>query len=327
MVSFTKRGYNLLRSQSPFPSDRHCHQFLSARGFSLSFRCRSIGGMSDVQSHLLEKPPAMAGQFAWFGLAVGGLGGVGLGSLWAWWAVAGQGYLAPLILFPLLIGAGVGVTMVGLVRMMQVGHRPTVLSAVVAAALLAAILQHYVNYLEWCRPEAVDPATGKDLSEAVARLVPGFGDYIQAQARHGRPLAFGYVAHGWAVWLTWAVDALLTVFAAVAVAIPAMHTPYCNRCRSWYRVTRNGKIDVATAKRLAEWVHVALPDHTRSQRYRLSDCHNGCGPTCCELSWEEATGQVSLVPFWLDPVGRSQIATILDGIASETDEDEDAEES
>jgi hypothetical protein len=269
----------------------------------------------------------MAGQFAWFGLVVAGLGGVGLGSLWAWWAVAGQGYLAPWLLFPLLIGAGVGVTMVGLVRMMQVGHRPTVLLAVLTAALLAAGLQHYVAYVEWRRTEAVDPVSGKDLSQVVDQLRPGFVEYLQAQARHGRPLAFGYVAYNSAVWLTWAVDALLVVFAAVAVAIPAMHTPYCNRCRSWYRVTRNGKIDLRTAQQIGQWVNVTLPDHTRSQRYRLSNCHSGCGPTCCELSWEEASGEVSLVQFWVDPTGRTQMGAILDGVASETDENEDTEES
>jgi hypothetical protein len=274
----------------------------------------------------------MHGRFTGRGLAIGLLGGIAVGVLWAWWAEVAQRYLAPIFLFPLLIGAGVGVTVVGLARITQIGHRPSILLSALIAAILAALAQHYVTYLGvyyWHHSAMPgEQATGQDLSAIVnAHLITTFADYLQAQVRRGRPLAFGYVAQGWTVWLTWGVDSLLTVTSAVAATLLAIRTPYCNQCRSWYRVTRNGKIDLATAKRLAARVDATLPEHTRSQRYRMSNCHNGCSPTCCELSWEEATGQVALMQFWLDAAGRSEISAILDGIASETDEDEDDEET
>ena len=104
---------------------------------------------------------------------------------------------------------------------------------------------------------------------------------------------------------------MLTLAAAVAVTIPAFRVPYCNRCRTWYRTVRNGKIDVPTARRLAETCGVDEIAGLRSPRYRLSCCHAGCGPTYCELSWEEPNGAVDLVRVWLDAEQRNQIAAIL----------------
>ena len=85
------------------------------------------------------------------------------------------------------------------------------------------------------------------------------------------------------------------VVGAVAVTIPAMCVPYCNRCGTWYRTIRGGKIDVPTALRLAELLGVEEIGHPRSPRFRLSACQGGCGPTRCELSWEEPDGAVDLV--------------------------------
>ena len=146
---------------------------------------------------------------------------------------------------------------------------------------------------------------------------PAFGEYLRAQADRGRPLFGPYVAKGWAAWLTWAVDAMLTLAAAVAVTIPAFRVPYCNRCRSWYRTVRNGKIDVPTARRLAETCGVDEIAGLHSPRYRLSCCQGGCGPTRCELSWEEPDGAVDLVRVWLDAEQRNQVAAILDELADE----------
>ena len=148
-------------------------------------------------------------------------------------------------------------------------------------------------------------------------MAPGFGTYLCAQADHGRPLLDGYVAKGWAAWLSWAIDAMLTAAAAVAVTIPAFRVPYCNRCRTWYRTVRNGKIDVPTARRMAEACEVEETAGLRSPRYRLSCCHTGCGPTYCELSWEEPNGAVDLVRVWLDAERRNRVTAILDELAEE----------
>jgi len=213
---------------------------------------------------------------------------------------------------------------VGLVRFAQIGHRPTILLAAVLAAAVTAAGQHYLNYLaayHWRHP-AVDAglAPGQDLSALVREMAPSFGEYMQAQAQRGRLLLSGYVARNWVAWLSWAIDALLVVAAAVAVTIPATRVPYCNRCGSWYRTIRSGRIDVLTARRLAELVGVQEINHPRSARYRLSCCQGGCGPTRLELSWEEAHGAVDLARLWLDPAARNQVATILDGLADENSE-------
>jgi len=276
-------------------------------------------------------PPAKGGRFAWPGFALAIAGGAIIGLLWAWWAEMAQGYFAPLILFPLLLGAAAGLMVVGLVRVAQIGHRPTIAGSVVLAAVLAATAQHYFTYLAAYRQPA-DATAGRgvvsgssqpapvDLSAVLDRIKPSFGEYLQGQARRGRPLLLGYVARGWVVWLTWAIDGLLILAAALAVAIPAMRMPYCDRCRTWYRATRCGKTDLPTAERLAAVAGVELPERPRSPRYRLSNCQNGCGPTRCELSWEETDGGVSLFRIWLDAAQRNQMAAILDELAADNDD-------
>jgi hypothetical protein len=233
-----------------------------------------------------------------------------------------QFYAAPLVLFPILVGIFTGLTIVGLARFIQIGHRPTIVMAVVLAAAVAVAGQHYCRYVsDYWRPttaEANAGATGQDLSALAHKLAPGFIEYIHAQADRGRPLFGQYVAKGWAAWLTWTIDAMLTLAAAVAVTIPAFRVPYCNRCRTWYRTVRNGKIDVPTARRLAETCGVDEIAGAGSPRYRLSCCHAGCGPTYCELSWEEPNGTVDLVRVWLDGEKRNQIATILDELTEES---------
>ena len=269
----------------------------------------------------LPPAPTEKGNFTWNGLLLAILIAPLFGLIGAWVAEVAQSYFAPMILFPVLLGVFAGLSIVGLVRFAQIGHRPTILLAAVVTAAVAAAGQHYFGYLAtyyWVGPSVdTGTATRQDLSALVREMTPSFGEYMHAQARRGRPLFEGLVAQGWMAWLTWAIDVLLVVTGAVAVTIPALRVPYCNRCGTWYRTIRSGKIDLQTALRLAEQVGVDEIDHPRSPRYRLSACQSGCGPTRCELSWEETDGAVSLVRVWLDPAGRSQVAAILDGLESQ----------
>jgi hypothetical protein len=192
--------------------------------------------------------------------------------------------------------------------------------AVVLAAAAAVAGQHYFRYLwdYWhSTTEAARSGAGQDLSALARQLAPSFPEYIRAQADHGRPLFGEYVAQGWAAWLSWGVDAILTLAAALAVTIPAFRLPYCNRCGTWYRTVRNGKIDVPSARRLAETCGVEEIPGLRSPRYRASCCQGGCGPTCFELSWEEPNGVVDLARVWLDVEKRNQVAAILDELAED----------
>jgi hypothetical protein len=276
-----------------------------------------------------------------------------VGLLWAWIAQEAQSYAAPFLLFPILVGVFAGLTIVGAARFAQMGHRPTIVLSVVFAAAVAVVGQHGISYLyflshysnargvnakgdspvfaETKKGTVPSPTTGgavgSDLSGLACQLAPNFGEYLRGQADRGRPLFGRYVAKGWVAWLSWAIDAILTLAAAVAVTIPAFRVPYCNRCRSWYRTVRNGKIDVPTAQRVAEACGVDEIAGLRSPRYRLSCCHAGCGPTYCELSWEEPSGAVDLVRLWLDAERRNQVTAILDELAEDDRIDDEGAEA
>ena len=268
-------------------------------------------------SNPLPSSVAERGRFTWPGLAVALLAAPAAGLIYGWIGAMVQPHFAPLILFPLLLGVFAGLTIVGVVRFARIGNRPTIFLAALLAAAVAVAGQHYFSYLSayYWTPPTVSPTTGQDLSALRRELAPSFGEYLCAQARRGRPLVGGYVAHGAMAWFCWAMDALLVAAAAVAATIPAVRVPYCNRCGSWYRTVRSGRLDVPTARRLAELLGVEEIEGLRSPRYRLSTCQSGCGPTRCELSWEEAGGAVDLVRLWLDAGQRNQVTAILDGVA------------
>jgi hypothetical protein len=274
--------------------------------------------MEGTQDTIRLLSAAERGSFAWKGLLLAILVCPLFGLIWAWAAEGAQWYFAPIVLFPVLLGVVVGATVVGLVRFTQVGHRPTILLAALLAAAVAGIGQHYFSYLAAYdragSSSGVGAASQAEVAALLQQMKPSFAQYLDAQARRGRPLVHGYVAKGWAAWLTWVADALLVMVAAVAVTIPALRAPFCNRCGTWYRAIRNGRIDVSTARRLAELVRVEELGEPRSFRYRLSACQGGCGPTRCELSWEESGGALNLVQVWLDAAGRNQVVAILDGI-------------
>jgi hypothetical protein len=294
---------------------------------------------TDRSADRSNTPPPPPGSFSPFALVLMLAISPLVGLVWGWAADAVQFQLdrSPFLVFPIIVGVFAGLTIVGLARFTQIGHRPTLLFAVVFAAATAAFGQHYLHYMaQYSQPlPQSSSAKGTDdaataLAQALIReeaaggssalhkeLTPSFFRYMLAQARRGRPLPGGYLATGWGAWLTWSIDLLLTVAAAVVVAAPALRIPYCNRCRSWYRTVRNGRIDVATARRLAEICSADDVEGLRSPRYRLSCCQGGCGPTRCELSWEEPSGTVDLVRVWLDADQRRQVAAVLDGLAEE----------
>ena len=315
-----------------------CHHF--RRGLSGGAAVSYHEGMEPGNTP--DRPgatPVGGGRFSWKGLLVALAAGVATGLVWARVADAVQVYVAPIIVFPIMVGVFAGLTIVAVVRFAQIGHRPTILAAAAFAAAVAALGQHYFEYLAaYSQPPAVSPVIDGEASavgdnvglqealrdfQAIQRqLTPSFGEYLCAQAKRGRPLPWGYVAAGWVAWLTWAIDALLTLASAVVVTLPAIRIPYCNRCGTWYRTIRNGKIDVPTAQRLAETCGVEDIAGLRSPRYRLSCCQGGCSPTRCELSWEAPHGSVALVRMWLDNPTRNQIVAILDELAEEDQNEE-----
>ena len=70
----------------------------------------------------------------------------GLGVLAAWLAIEVQSYVAPLLVFPILVGIGVGAMNVALMWLVQMGHRPTAVAGVLLAVAFAIVGQHDLSY-------------------------------------------------------------------------------------------------------------------------------------------------------------------------------------
>jgi hypothetical protein len=248
------------------------------------------------------------------------LAAVGLGALAAWLAAGMQFYFAPLLLFPILVGTGLGAASVGLMRVAQMGNRPTAILGVLLAAVVAVTGQHYLDYrreaVQSLRSiEAKQPAISPDVARLLAAPPESFGDYLRRQADRGRPLSVRWTLRGWAAWLSWGVDGLLVIAAALAMVIPATRLPYCNACRSWYRTIRAGRTPPAAAAQLARLADpaAAIDAPARGVRYRLSSCQGGCGPTRLELFWETADRRSLMsLESWLDTSQRNAAMQTLD---------------
>ena len=211
--------------------------------------------------------------------------------------------------------------MVGLVRFTQVGHRPTISLAAVLTASVAGIGPHYFSILAaYDRAGSAmgaDASSSADVAALVRQMKPSFPHYLDAQARRGRPLLHGYVAKGWLAWLSWAVDALLVVAAAVAATIPALGPPTAIAVEPGTEPFRSGRMDRSMARRLAELVRVeevggatvvSLSPFSLPGGVRAHGAANFPG--------EEGGGALNLVQMWLDAAGRNRVVAILDEIGA-----------
>jgi len=236
-----------------------------------------------------------------------------LGLLIAVAAEVAQRYFAPFLLFPLMVGVLLGGMLVGLLRVCEVGHRPTVLAGAVLAAVLAAAGQHYVAF--WRAQESLrsDPEHYAKLRLGFPEKVPPdqWWAFMQWSASRGRQV-WSWQARGAMAWATWGVDGLLVFGATLLLVLSAARLPYCNRCRRWYHTTRRGRIDPDAARQLAAVVDVAVAGEVRRARYRLIGCLGGCGPTGLSLYWEQVDGDCSAGPIWLNPSQRDRAEQLLD---------------
>lgn len=242
------------------------------------------------------------------------LGGAALAAALAWIAVAIQPHFAPLGIFPLLVGAALGLGIGGLVRVCQVGHRGSARAATAVAVVVLVVGQHYESY------RLTNEALAQQIRQArrehpglAGRLGPigpaSFGEYLQEEARAGRPLAGGWVARGAGAWCSWAGDALLTALAAWCIVAIGLRQPYCDRCGSWMRTMRAGEIPPPSVAELASVLNLALPP--AAVYCRLRSCRAGCGPVELTLEWQEPTGDWTRAVRWLDGETYVRVLAIL----------------
>jgi len=237
----------------------------------------------------------------------------------AWAAVLVERFRAPVLLFSLLVGVVLGTTLVGAIRLFQVGNRPTILLGTVLAALVSVVGQHYLSHRTACR-QARDHANTFQLAKSA------FGDQLLAETpvppasfieflpwRAARGFQFlGHHVRGAIVWLIWLVDGLLVLSATLTLVVPALRRPYCDRCRSWYATTRCGPMDLPTARHVAALVETDLPDEATAARYRFFTCSAGCTPAGFELLWQSRGGDQSSAKVWLSHRRRNRIIETLD---------------
>ena len=140
-----------------------------------------------------------------------------------------QFYFAPFLLFPVLVGIGLGAMLVGLMRVAQIGNRPTIVAGAVLAAAIAIVGEHYISYCEnQRRQDLADAETLLKARQAFPELIQGrevdmaagFPGYMHDQAARGRPLILGCKASGAGAWASWAVDGLLLLIVTVSMVGP-----------------------------------------------------------------------------------------------------------
>jgi len=241
-----------------------------------------------------------------------------LGTAVARAAVWIEHFRAPLVIFPLLAGCGLGLLLVLLMRLAQIGHRPTLLIGAVLAVIAAVAGQHGFSYLDYraARAEFIaqkhEGLSLEDLPEMMSVAPPSFADYMRAQAAVGRPITEKFVLRGAAAWASWAVDGLLVLATTVAIVSIAGRAPYCNVCRSWYRTVRTGALGGDAAVKLAEAASLRIAEPLGAAHYRLSHCASGCGPARLQLARDGAQGDARRCEAWLVAVERERVVKVLD---------------
>ncbi len=238
----------------------------------------------------------------------------------AWASTVIAEYFAPFLVFPILLGLSLGVPLIGLARLMQVGNRLTVVAGVVLACMVAVVGQHYICYrgdAEVIRKQAESFRQAElrypGLVEGTApEPYDGLLDFLCRRADEGRPLVGDCVARATAAWASWSLDGLLVLASALLVVIPAARQPYCGKCRSWFRTIRRGQIDPDSAQRLAQTLEIELPDEITSIAYRIVSCTAGCNPTGFEISCVAKSGKPTSTSLWLTPDQRTEVTKILD---------------
>jgi hypothetical protein len=231
----------------------------------------------------------------------------GAGLLVAWSAVVAEKYFAPFVVFPLLVGVLLSGILIALMRLLQVGHRPTILAGAILAVGLAVAGEHGFLYWQAQRERSADPLRDALFPE---RVPPeGFWRYLEWETEQGRKIG-GYRLTGGGVWALWAFHALLIAAPALTLVVATARLPYCDECQRWYHVIRARKIDPATAQRLAALAGVSIPSGARSVRVRLVACPRGCSPAGLALFSEES-GDAAADYTWIDAPARDEVLKVL----------------
>ncbi len=158
-----------------------------------------------------------------------------------WASLKVEPYFAPWLIFPALVGATLGAGLVWLAHLCKLSGSRWLLIGTLVAAMLTVGTQHALAYRQAIeqfrqREEALlakAPLAGATaLALAGDRLPESFWQFLQQQAEHGRVLLAGWRATGLACWLSWMLDAMLVVAAALGLVIRWRPLPERDRADS-----------------------------------------------------------------------------------------------
>jgi hypothetical protein len=261
-------------------------------------------------------PAPAPGVFRWEKASIWLIGCAALGLLVAWAAVVARGYASPLVLFPLIVGAVLGGSIVLWMRVLQIGHRPTIWLGALVAGLLTVAGEHYFTFWMEQHRVARNPEKPAGLHLLAPERIPpaAFHEFMPWSAERGLRIG-DYTARGALAWLVWSVDGVLVLLPAMILAIATAWLPFCNHCGRWYRTVRSGKLDPLATTELCALIPSGWEGDLANGRYRLTACCGGCGPTGLILFGEDGEGRDQRRVVWLDAAGRQRAVEILDELS------------
>jgi hypothetical protein len=241
-----------------------------------------------------------------------------LGAVIARAAVWVEHVRAPLVIFPLVVGAVLGCLLVAVMWTMNIGHRPALFVGAALAAIVAGAGQHYFHYRDYLDARAIALAEQSEKNglfqqfQEMAPAAPSFPEYMRRQASLGRVITADHELRGAAAWASWAAEGALIVTAAAVIVYLFGRSPYCPDCRSWYRPVRRGRMDGETAARLVGAAGLEIEQPVAAARYRISQCASGCGPARLQLACDDGRGYTRHGEAWLAAAEREEVTRLLD---------------
>ena len=252
-----------------------------------------------------------------------------------WLAAQASAKWAPLVIFPILLGVAIGAMLVVLMRMCQVHSGWVVYPIAIVAVALVVLSQHWFVYQEAMQAMREEVQTRQEALRQfpeqfrgeIPTLPANFFEYLQSEADRPREIAVWYqemTLQGTRTWLFWGLNMAIILLIAMIILYQGRVRPWCSTCRTWYQVTRRGRLDRETTDRLLTISQAtrAIDSEQKSDedaaadapagRYAsfiISDCDGRCGRTVLRILRTTGT---DVEIYHLDRDQRREVEAILD---------------
>lgn len=144
----------------------------------------------------------------------------------AWASLRVESYFALWLVFPAVVGAALGAGLASLAHFCRLADLKLLAAGTLAAVLLCVAMQHWVAYrqvVEQFRQREAALLAKAPLAGALAlageQPPTSVWQFLRDDAAAGRVLIGGWRAQGAACWLSWGLDAMLVLAAALAMVM------------------------------------------------------------------------------------------------------------